>query len=96
MKLIEKLDAKTTKKDSNCSIIKNLVKMIIRKGIPDYFRGILWRYSMDMTERRKFPKLYKQILKMCTIKDDYTTLIINDLKRLKPIKTQQEIERNSW
>jgi len=69
---------------------------MVRKGIPDYFRGYLWRYFVSSKERKEFPNLYKDILNVCNIKQCHIDQINKDIIRLTPIKTGRELERTSW
>lgn len=97
MKVVENLQTFSLKKRQICNFIYYpIVLSMVRKGIPDYFRGYLWRYFIATKERKEFPYLYKNILKLCNIKECYIDQIKKDLKRLTPIKTNQEIEHDSW
>lgn len=73
-----------------------LVIGMVRKGIPDYFRGYLWRYSWSSKERRDFPTLYRGILKVCDVKQCHVEQMRKDIRRLAPVRTGLEVERSPW
>lgn len=68
----------------------------MHKGIPNYFRGYVWKSVMPQKERKEFPKLYTEFVKYSGKNSKHDDLILKDVDRIMPIQLHQKIDRISW